>query len=393
MTILIKNATIMTAASFTGDLLIEAGQIAVLGQNLTAPTGATVIDATGKTVLPGFIDVHVHFREPGFTTKETIKTGAQAAAHGGYTRVVAMPNLEPVPDNVRDLTALLAKNQADAQIHVDQFAAITKGRRSNELSDFAALKAAGALGFSNDGNGVQDAATMYTAMQQAKAVDAPIVAHIEDEGLMAHGVVNAGKLATKLGLPGISNVSESAQLARDLELAAATNVHYHACHISTKESVALIRTAKAAGVNVTAEVTPHHLLLDETDIHADDPMFKMNPPLRSRADHLALIQGLSDGTLDLIATDHAPHTAADKQGSMATAAFGIVGLETAFSLLYTQFVLSKMFSLRQLVNWLSTAPAKAFDLPGGVIAVGQPADLTLVDLASQYTIDPATWFS
>ncbi|KRK73342.1 dihydroorotase [Lacticaseibacillus nasuensis] len=388
MTTVIQNVAVPTLA-YTGDILIANGRFAAFGQHLN---GDTIIDGTGLTALPGFVDVHVHFREPGFTAKETIATGAAAAAHGGYTTVVAMPNVNPVPDNVADFVDITKRNAA-VPIHVKQWAAITKGRTSTQSVDMAALKAAGAFGFSNDGNGVQDAATMAAAMTAAQHLNLPIAAHIEDEGLMQHGVVNAGKLAKKLNLPGIPNVAESAQLARDLELAAATNVHYHACHISTKESVALIRAAKAAGVHVTAEVTPHHLLLDETDIHADDPAFKMNPPLRSRADHLALIEGLADGTLDMIATDHAPHTAADKTGSMATAAFGIVGLETAFSLLYTQFVTTKMFTLAQLVNWLSSAPATAFGLPAGKLIVGAPADVTLVDLNRQGTIDDHTWLS
>ena len=210
---------------------------------------------------------------------------------------------------------------------------------------------------------------------------------------MHGGVINAGPVAKKLNLPGIINQTESSQLARDLELAAATGVHYHACHVSTRQSVDLIREAKKRGVNVTAEVSPHHLLLDENNIPGDNPMFKMNPPLRSRADHLALLEGLQDGTLDMIATDHAPHTAAEKTGSFKTAAFGIVGSETAFSTLYTKLVKSKMFTLKQLIARMSTIPAEKFDLPGGHITVSGPADLTIMDLDTPYTIDPADWFS
>ncbi|WP_125703367.1 dihydroorotase [Lacticaseibacillus daqingensis] len=393
MKTLIKHAIVAGPNGFTGDLLIEDGRIAAMGSHLATPADATVIEAAGATVMPGLVDVHVHFREPGFTQKETIKTGAAAAAHGGYTTVVAMPNLDPVPDNVTDLTALVAKNASDAMIHVEQFAAITTGLRSTDLTDYAAMKAAGALGFSNDGVGVQDAATMYHAMQGAAAVDAPIVAHIEDNGLVNHGVINAGPKAQALGLPGINHVSESAQLARDLTLAEATGVHYHACHISTKQSIELIRDAKKRGVNVTAEATPHHLLLDDGHIPGDDAMFKMNPPLRSEMDRLALMDGLLDGTIDMIATDHAPHTAAEKTGSFKDAAFGIVGSETAFALLYTSFVRSGWCTLNQLIDWMSTKPAAAFGLDAGRIAIGAPADLTLVDLDHAYQIDDATWLS
>lgn len=393
MNILIKNAAVKGPQAFTGDILIEDGKVTALGRHLFAPAEATIIDAAGRAVIPGLVDVHVHFREPGFEQKETIKTGAAAAAHGGFTTVVAMPNLNPVPDNVANLQRLVAKNHSDAKIHVEQFAAITSGLHSNDLTDYAAMKAAGALGFSNDGVGIQDAATMYHAMQGAAAVNAPIVAHIEDNGLMAGGVISTGSKAQAFNLPGINHVSESAQLARDLTLAEATGVHYHACHVSTKQSVELIRDAKARGVHVTAEVTPHHLLLDYEHIPANDPNYKMNPPLRAEMDRLALIEGLADGTLDMIATDHAPHTAEDKAGDFKSAAFGIVGSETAFSLLYTSFVRSGKFTLNQLLNWMSTNPANAFGLNAGNIGIGQPADLTLVDLNTPFTIDANSWYS
>ncbi|WLV79301.1 dihydroorotase [Lacticaseibacillus parahuelsenbergensis] len=390
---LIKNAHIISDTEYTADIQITDDKITAIGQQLAARGDETVIDATGATVVPGLIDVHVHFREPGFTAKETIKTGAQAAAHGGFTTVVAMSNLKPVPDTVATLTPVLAKNRNDAKITVRQFAPITHDLHSDQLVDMPALLEAGALGFSNDGVGVQDADTMYQAMKQATKLKAPIVAHIEDASLMHGGVINAGPVAEKLNLPGIINQTESSQLARDLDLAEATGVHYHACHVSTRQSVALIREAKKRGVHVTAEVSPHHLLLDENNIPGDNPMFKMNPPLRSRADHLALLEGLQDGTLDMIATDHAPHTAAEKSGSFKTAAFGIVGSETAFPLLYTKLVKSKMFTLKQLIAKMSRVPAEKFGLPGGHITVGGPADLTILDLDTTYTIDPADWFS
>ncbi|MCI1912915.1 MAG: dihydroorotase [Schleiferilactobacillus harbinensis] len=390
---LIKNAHVVGPETFNGDIRIHQGIITTIGQDLSVSPDETVLDASGQTVLPGLVDVHVHFRDPGQTDKETISTGSRAAAHGGFTSVVAMPNVTPVPDNIADLKALLTKNAQDGVVHVHQYAPITTALRSNQLVDFERFNQLGVFGFSNDGVGVQQAATMKAAMAACAAVDAPLAAHIEDESLRGDGVMNAGPVAKGLGLPGMSNQTESSQLARDLDLAAATGVHYHACHISTRQSVALIRQAKAAGVHVTAEVTPHHLLLEDTDIIGDDPNFKMNPPLRSHADRLAVIGGLLDGTLDMVATDHAPHTIADKGGTMKTAAFGIVGLETAFAILYSRFVRSGRMTLLELVDKMSTTPATAFKLPAGHIQIGAPADLTVMNLETPYQINPNTWFS
>jgi dihydroorotase len=391
--LLIKNAHVVGPETFNGDIRIHQGIITTIGQDLSVSPDETVLDASGQTVLPGLVDVHVHFRDPGQTDKETISTGSRAAAHGGFTSVVAMPNVTPVPDNTADLKALLTKNAQDGVVHVHQYAPITTALRSNQLVDFERFNQLGVFGFSNDGVGVQQAATMKAAMAACAAVDAPLAAHIEDESLRGDGVMNAGPVAKGLGLPGMSNQTESSQLARDLDLAAATGVHYHACHISTRQSVALIRQAKAAGVHVTAEVTPHHLLLEDTDIIGDDPNFKMNPPLRSHADRLAVIGGLLDGTLDMVATDHAPHTIADKGGTMKTAAFGIVGLETAFAILYSRFVRSGRMTLLELVDKMSTTPATAFKLPAGHIQIGAPADLTVMNLETPYQINPNTWFS
>lgn len=390
--LLIKNANVIGQNYFQGDILIKDGKFAEFARKINAPDVPTY-DAKNKTVMPGLIDVHVHFREPGFEAKETIKTGAMASAHGGFTTVCAMPNLNPVPDNIEDFKKVVAKNDADAMIHVKQFSAISEKLTSDQVTDYQKFVNAGAIGFSNDGFGVQNAKTMLTAMQRAKAADSLIAAHIEDASLKGDGVINAGPTAEKLNLPGISNESESSQLARDLQLAASTGVHYHACHISTAQSVELIRQAKKSGVHVTAEVSPHHLLLGDANIVADDPMFKMNPPLRSRNDQLALIEGLADGTIDLIATDHAPHTKEEKSGSFLTAAFGIVGVETSFALIYTKLVRTGMFTLNQLIDWMSVNPAKEFKLNAGKILLGKPADLTIVDLDEKYTIDPKTWFS
>ncbi|KRM72647.1 dihydroorotase [Lacticaseibacillus brantae] len=392
MTVLIKQARVL-GKECRQDIRIADGVVTQMAPTIPDTSADTIIEANGAWALPGLIDVHVHFREPGFTDKETIATGSVAAAHGGFTQVVAMPNLNPVPETLATTESLLAKNQQDGHVRIHQFAAMTTGLTSDTVVDMVALKKAGVLGFSNDGKGVQSAATMLAAMSAAQAIDAPIAAHIEDESLVNGGVINAGPIADKLHLPGIPTVSESSQLARDLQLAQATGVHYHACHVSTKASVDLIRWAKAAGIRVTAEVSPHHLLLDDTMIPGDNPNYKMNPPLRSPDDRAAVLAGLLDGTIDMVATDHAPHTAAQKTGSFSTAAFGIVGLETAFSLLYTHLVKSGVMPFAQLVQVMSRNPATAFGLSGGQLAVGEPADLTIMETNQPYPIDPATWFS
>ncbi|PWF99688.1 dihydroorotase [Levilactobacillus bambusae] len=391
MTVVLKNAQVLHHQQIVyADILMNRGAIQAIGRQLH---GDHEVDLTGKLVLPGFIDVHVHLREPGETDKETVQTGALAAAHGGYTTIAAMPNVVPAPDSPARMQSQLQLNQKATRVHVLQYATLTKSRGERELVDFKALKAAGAFAFSNDGAGIQTAGQMWAAMQAAAEVQRPIVAHVQDDSLFNHGVMNAGQRADQLGLRGIPAVSESAQLARDLVLAGDSGVHYHVCHVSTAKSVQLIRQAKAAGVHVTAEVTPHHLLLDENFIQEDDPQLKMNPPLRTPADRLALLKGLRDGTIDMIATDHAPHTKQDKVGSMATAAFGITGLETAFNELYTQLVQSGWCTLPELVNWLSTAPAEAFNLNTGRIAVGFPADLTVVDLETEHQIQAADFLS
>lgn len=366
------------------DILIEDGVITAIGE-LSDPQPAVneIIDAQGLFVSQGLVDVHVHFREPGQTAKETIKTGSLAAARGGYTTVAAMPNVIPTPDTPERIEALIAKNTQDAAVHVLQYATITTDRGGDELVDFAALKAAGAFAFSNDGNGVQTSATMYEAMQAAAQLNMAVVAHAEDDSLTYGGVMHEGDASKRLGLPGIPSVSETAQVARDVVLAGATGAHYHVCHVSAKETVQVIRAAKQAGVHVTAEVSPHHLLLSDADITSDNAMLKMNPPLRSEADRQALIQGLLDGTIDMIATDHAPHTDAEKAQSMLKSPFGITGSETAFAMLYTKFVKTGQFSLAQLINWMAVAPAEVFGIQtAGHLAVGAPADLAIFDLTT-----------
>lgn len=395
MKTLLQNGLVYHNGQLTNqDVLIEGDKIVALGQNLgqLAPD-AKVLDVSGKLVSPGLVDVHVHYREPGFTHKETIKTGSAAAAHGGYTTVCAMPNLNPVPDQPELMSQLVKKNQADGKVHINQYSAITKGLKSEELVDFKAMKEAGAFAFSNDGCGVQSAGVMYQAMKQAAALDMAIVAHVEDNSLLFGGVMHAGKRAEELGLPGILGISESSQIARDLLLAKETGVHYHVCHVSTKESVELVRLAKAHGINVTCEVAPHHLLLADEDIPANDGYYKMNPPLRAKEDQAALIAGLLDGTIDMIATDHAPHSIDEKTGDMKKAAFGITGSETAFALLYTKFVKSGIFKLEQLLDWMSLKPAQAFKLAAGNLLPGNLADIAVFELDQASKIKESDYLS
>lgn len=368
------------------DVLIDDGKIVEIADKVTTPATRT-IDAHGALLTPGLVDVHVHFREPGFAYKETVATGSLAAARGGFTTVLAMPNLNPVPATQAAFQQIKANNEANGRVHIYQYAAISEGLTAEDVSDMTALAADGAIAFTNDGKGVQTAATMLTAMQAAAKVNRPLVAHVEDESLVHGGVMNLGKRSRELGLPGIDPLAESSQLARDLVIAKATGVHYHVAHISTKESVNLVRFAKSQGVRVTAEVSPHHLLLDETHITGDNAYFKMNPPLRTPADRAAVIAGLLDGTIDMIATDHAPHSREEKQGSFIGAAFGITGIETSFQLMYTHFVKSGIATLKQLLNWMVVQPSRAFKLPGNhELTIGAPADMALFDIDHEHTV-------
>ncbi|EJF01015.1 dihydroorotase [Liquorilactobacillus mali] len=396
MDFLLENGLVYQAGKLQKmDLLVQNGVITAFGQNLGQLFEDTKrIDVSNKLVSPGLVDVHVHYREPGFTHKETIKTGSQAAAHGGFTTVCAMPNLNPVPDTAERLANVITKNESDGVVHIKQYAAITAGLKSEQINDLAALKEAGAFAFSNDGSGIQTAGVMYQAMKLAANLDMPLVEHIEDNSLLYGGVMNEGRRAHELGLPGMLGLSESSQLARDLILAQKTGVHYHACHLSTKESVELMRLAKSKGVNVTCEVAPHHLLLSDEDIPADDAYFKMNPPLRDENDKAALLAGLLDGTIDMIATDHAPHSHEEKIGGMCQASFGITGSETAFTLLYTHFVKSGKLTLEKLLDKMSSEPAKAFRMKSaGELLIGRPADIAVFDLDTEYELKEEEYFS
>ncbi|EMF0058636.1 dihydroorotase [Enterococcus hirae] len=395
MKTLIKNGQINTRKNETtpAEVWIENGKIKAIGEGFSEAEFDEVFDAKGQLITPGLVDVHVHLREPGFTYKETIAAGTKAAARGGFTTVCAMPNLNPVPDTPEKLKQVYDLIKRDAVVKVLQYAPITENLRSEVLVDQEAMIKAGAFAFTNDGVGVQTAGTMYQAMKEAAKNNKALVAHTEDESLLFGGVMHAGDKAKELGLPGILSVTESSQIARDLLLAEATGVHYHVCHVSTKESVRVIRDAKKAGIHVTAEVSPHHLILIDEDIPEDFGFWKMNPPLRGKEDREALIEGLLDGTIDCIATDHAPHGLEEKSKSFLESPFGIVGSETAFQLIYTHFVETNRFTLEQVINWMATKPAEIFQLEAGTLTVGAPADIAVFDIEHSSTIDKKDFLS
>lgn len=373
----------------TSDVLIEDGIIRSVDYD--GPTnGHDLIDASGKLLIPGLVDVHVHLREPGGEKKETIKTGTEAAAAGGFTTICAMPNTRPVPDDRATMDDLLTKIEQDAVVRVLPYAAITKRQLGTEQVDMASL--ADAFAFTDDGVGVQSAVMMREAMREAKRLGKAVVAHCEDNTLKA-GSVHEGRFSEEHGIQGIPSLAESIHIARDVLIAEETGCHYHVCHVSSRQSVRVIRDAKRAGIHVTAEVTPHHLVLCEDDIPGLDSNFKMNPPLRSADDREALLEGLRDGTIDMIATDHAPHTAEEKAEGMERAPFGITGFETAFPLLYTTFVKTGQMEEATLIEWMTKRPSDVFGLPYGIIGVGRAADLVLVDTNTVRQVDPATFRS
>ncbi len=383
------NATIYRGGRFeTGCLAVEHGRVVTAGE---PRPGDRVVDLGGLCLVPGLVDVHVHLREPGFPQKETIATGTAAAARGGYTTVCSMPNLCPAPDTPATLGEQLAIIRRDAAVRVKPYGTITMGQRGcGELVDFAAL-APEVVGFSDDGRGVQSDELMEEAMRRAAAVGKPIVAHCEVDELLRGGYIHDGDYCREHGHRGICSESEWRQVERDIALAEKTGCQYHVCHVSTKESVELVRRAKARGLRVSCETAPHYLLLCDEDLQ-EEGRFKMNPPLRSRADREALVAGIVDGTIEVVATDHAPHTAEEKSRGLAGSAMGIVGLETAFPLLYKYLVLPGTISLERLFDLMSKNPRRIFGLEGGVEA-GDPADFTVLDLGAQYRIDPETFLS
>ena len=374
-TLLLKGASLSTERGILprGDILVADGIIRAIGTDLPCPADAEILNLSGHLISYGFADLHVHFREPGAPQKETIRTGALAAARGGYTTVCAMPNLNPAPDSLETLALEQAIIDRDACIEVLPYATITRERRGEEVVDMAAIKGR-CVAFSDDGSGVQHDNVMLEAMCRAAELDCILAAHCEDNTL-----------------PGMDPKSEWGQIARDLELAAKTGCRYHICHVSSRESVALVREAKRSGVRVTCETAPHYLLLCDADVR-DEGRFRMNPPIRSAKDRQALIEGLSDGTVDAIATDHAPHTAEEKSRGFVGSAMGIVGLETAFPALYTKLVLEGKLSLERLLDALCATPRRIFRL-GGALREGERADLTVIDLQAEYTIDSRTFLS
>lgn len=373
------------------DILVRNGVICEIGENLQVDETVSVVDASSCLVSYGFADLHVHFREPGYSYKETIRSGSEAAAAGGYTCVCAMPNLSPVPDSPEHLRAETEIIERDAVVDVLPYGAITEGRRGEKLVDFAALKGS-VVAFSDDGSGVQNREIMREAMEAAAKENFIIAAHCEDNSLLRGGYIHDGRYAAAHGHRGICSESEWGQIARDLVLCEETGCHYHVCHISCTESVELIREAKRRGVRVTCETGPHYLALCEDDLQ-EEGRFKMNPPLRSASDREALIGGLLDGTIDAIATDHAPHSAEEKSRGLEGSAMGIVGLETAFPVLYTSLVLSGKVPLECILNALCESPRRIFSLGGGRIEVGAPADLCIIDLNEEYTIDSSRFRS
>ncbi|RHW40174.1 dihydroorotase [Lysinibacillus yapensis] len=389
----IKNVKMLNEQSelIETTVTIVDGRIEALGAK--QPDAAEIIDGKGHLLSPGFVDLHVHLREPGFEHKETIETGTASAAKGGFTTICAMPNTKPVPDSIVNLKYINSLIEKSAKVRVLPYGSLTVAQSGDERTNLAALKEHGAVAFSDDGVGIQLASTMYEQMQDAAKLDMVVVAHCEDNSLIYNGVMHEGKRNKELGLPGIPSICESVQIARDVLLAESAGARYHVCHVSSKESVRAVRDAKAAGIRVTAEVCPHHLLLEEMDIPSDDANWKMNPPLRAADDKDSLHAALLDGTIDCIATDHAPHTEEEKCCGMVGAPFGIVGFETAFPLLYTHFVETGKWTLKQLIDWMAIKPAQIFNLPYGKIEVGAAADLVLIDLSKEQTVNPESFES
>ena len=375
------------------DLLLVDGRVAEVGASLSAPDGVERIDAGGLLVTPGLIDVHVHLREPGGEHKETIASGSMSAAAGGFTAVVAMPNTSPPIDNPAAVGFVRAAGLRAAGARVYPSGCITVGQKGEQLAEFGELREAGAVTVTDDGRPVMNAAVMRLALEYALSFDLPVSVHEEDLHLSRGGSMNEGITATRLGLTGIPNAAEDVMIARDLFLAQLTGGRLHVQHVSTREGVRMIREARARGVRVTAEATPHHFALTDAAIESYRTNAKMNPPLRSAADREAVRQGVVDGTLDVIATDHAPHHYDEKEQAFEDAPNGIVGLETAVGVTMTELVHTGLIDLPTMVERMSWAPARAFSLEGGTLAPGAPADVTLIDPEMEWTVDPAAFLS
>ncbi len=390
MNYVLKNSVVYDNGKFDRrDIMISNGLVSVVPSSLL-DTDTLVIDCSDKYIFPGFVDVHVHLREPGFIYKESVATGTLAAAHGGYTTVCSMPNLSPTPDSRENLKPQLDAIRKDALIEVLPFGTITVGEKGERLSEMEEI-AQDVCGFSDDGRGVQDVSMMHEAMQRAKKLGKIISAHCEDNSLLNGGYIHNGEYARAHSHKGISSESEWVPIKRDIELVEKTGVAYHVCHISTKESVELIRQAKRRGVNITCETGPHYLVLSDKDLQ-EHGRFKMNPPLRSEEDRLALIEGIKDGTIDMIATDHAPHSEEEKSRGLEKSTMGVVGLETAFPILYTELVQKGVITLEKLIELMAINPRKRFGIEGGT-SIGQRADLTVYDLNCTSRVNPEEFLS
>lgn len=387
MRYLLQNAQLLSSGGVfrAADVLLSGGRIVSIGDRISCHADAVSIDLHKAVLFPGFVDVHVHLREPGFSYKETIRTGTLAAAHGGFAHVAAMPNLDPVPDCAAALAVQRAIIEKDALVHVHPYGAISVGEKGERLADLDGL-APGVIAFSDDGRGVQSESLMREAMMQCRRLGKILAAHCEDNSLLHGGYIHDGAYARAHGHRGICSESEWGPIARDLRLAEETGCAYHVCHVSTKESVALIRAAKRRGVDVTCETAPHYLTFTDEDLQ-EDGRFKMNPPLRAREDRDALIEGLLDGTIDMLVTDHAPHSREEKARGLDKSAMGVVGLETSFAASYTALVQTGILPLGKLVDLMHGAPMRRFGC-GTELAEGQPADLTAFDLTKTYTVDP-----
>ena len=396
MSLLIRGGRVVDPAGGTdalADVWIAEGRIQKVGRGLKAPAGAEVVDATGKVVCPGFIDMHVHLREPGFEYKETIASGTRAAAAGGFTAVACMANTFPVNDNRAVTDYILARAKVEGVVRVYPIGAVTRNLEGTQLAEMAEQAEAGCVAFSDDGKCVMNAELYRRAMEYALPFGTPIISHAEDCHLAHGALMNEGLVATELGLSGQPGAAEDVMVARDIILAELTGAHLHVAHISTASAVRMVREARARGVRVTAEVTPHHLLLTDEAVRSYDPNCKMAPPLRTKRDVEACLEGLIDGTIDCVATDHAPHATSEKEGEFAEAANGVVGLETAVPLLLDRLVRPGVVDLPTLVARLSTGPARLLNLPGGSLAPGAAADVTILDLEQAWTVDPAAFCS
>ncbi len=390
MKYLLTGAKVYTDGEFIhSDILVDGSVVVAIGNDLQS-ADACVLDYSGCVIFPGFADVHVHFREPGFSYKETILTGSKAAARGGYTAVCTMPNLNPVPDSVEHLKEQLDIIGRDAVINVYPYGSITVGQLGEKLADLDGM-AKDVIAFSDDGRGVQSEDMMREAMLRSKSLGKMIVAHCEDNSLLQGGYIHKGEYALAHGHRGICSESEYLPIERDIKLVEDTTCPYHVCHVSAKESVEAIRSAKARGVDITCETGPHYLVLDDSYLQ-EDGRFKMNPPLRGSADREALIEGIKDGTVDMIATDHAPHSAEEKSKGLEGSAMGVVGIETAFPILYTKLVKKGIITLENLVDLMNTNIRKRFGI-GGIIKVGESADLTVFNLQEEYTVNPDDFLS